>query len=120
MEQKLKKTMKFKIGGEIHMQMSFWSSPDRLFTSREDFLDPLCRPRGSPGASLGSLGCPPKRPKMGSKRRKAKSGIGFFVFWRPEDLPEPIWEPYSMFFYDFLRFYQAKLQYPPKQSILPA
>ena len=30
---KLKKTLKFKLGGEIRMQMSFWSLPDRLFTS---------------------------------------------------------------------------------------
>ena len=62
---KLKKTLKFKLGGEIRMQISFWSSPDRLFTSWEGVLDPLCRPRGVPEAPLGSPGRPQNCPHWG-------------------------------------------------------
>ena len=96
------------------MQMSFWSSPDRFLTSWEGVLDPLFRPRGSPGAPLGSPGCPPNCPNWGPGGLKQKVALAFLVFWRPEGLPGPIWEPFSMIFDDFPRFYQAKLQFPKK------
>ena len=96
------------------MQMSFWSSPDRLFTSWEGVLDPLCRPRGTPGAPLGSPGRPQNSPNWGPGGSKQKVALAFLVFWRPEGLPGPSWEPFSMIFDDFLRFYQAKLQFSKK------
>ena len=117
---KLKKRVKFKIGGEIHMQMAFWSSPDWFFTSWEGVLDPLCRPRGSPGAPLGSPGRPQNCPNWGQKSMRSKKGNSFLRLLRSAVFPGPIWEPFSMIFDDFPRFYQAKLQFPKKTSLLPA
>ena len=111
---KLKKTVKFKLGGEIPMQMSFWSSPDPFFTSWEAVLDPLCRPRGSPGAPLGSPGRPQNCPNWGQKSMRSKKGNPFLRLLRSAVFPGPIWEPFSMIFYDFPWFYQAKLQFPKK------
>ena len=96
------------------MQMSFWSSPDRFLTSWEGVLDPLCRPRGSPGAPLGSPGRPQNCPNWDPGGLKQKVGLGFLVFWRPEGLPGPIWEPFSMIFDDFPWFYHAKPHFPKK------
>ena len=111
---KLKKTLKFKLGGEIRMQMPFWSSPDRLFTSWEGVLDPLCRPRDSPGAALGSLGCPQNCPNWGPEGKLAKTCHALFSVLGSKALLGAIWEPFPRIFYDFLRFYQAKVQFPKK------
>ena len=111
---KLKKTLKFKLGGEIRMQMSFWSSPDRLFTSWEGVLDPLCRPRGSPGAPLGSPGCPQNCPNWGPEGVMGKTWHALFSVLGSKALLGGIWEPFSMIFVDFLRFYEAKVEFPNK------
>ena len=102
---KLEKTLKFKLGGEIRMQMPFWSSPDRLFTSWEGVLDPLCRPRGTPGAPLGSPGGPQNCPNWAPGGDMGKTCHALFSVLGSKALLGPIWEPFSMIFHDFLRFY---------------
>ena len=103
--QKLNKTLKFKLGGEIRIQMPFWSSLDRLFTSWEGVLAPLCRPRDSPGAPLGSPGCPQNCPNWGPEGKLEKTCHALFSVLGSKGLLGAIWEPFSRIFYDFLRFY---------------
>ena len=57
---KLKKTLKFKLGGEIRMQMSFWSSLDGFLPLGRVFWTPFV----GPGAPQGLPGSPRARPKM--------------------------------------------------------
>ena len=111
---KLKKTVKFKLGGEIPMQMSFWSSPDRFVTSWEGVLDPLCRPRGSLGAPLGSPGRPKNCPNWGPGGLKQKVGLAFLLLWRPDGLPGPIWEPFLWFLTIFQGFTRQNFNFQKK------
>ena len=105
---KLEKSLKFKLGGEIRMQMSFWSSPDRLFTSQEGVLDPLCRPRPTPEAPLGSPGCPQNCPNWGPGGVKGKTGDALVSVLGSKALLGAIWKPFFMIFDDFLRFLLGK------------
>ena len=119
--QKLKKTLKFKLCGEIRVQMSFWSSPDRLFSSWEGVLDSLCQPRGTPEASLGSLGWPQNCPNWGPEGVTEKTGHALFSVLGSKALLGAIWKPFSTIFYDFLSFYRAKVEFSKKKtSLLPA
>ena len=95
---KLEKSLKFKLGGEIRMQMSFWSSPDRLFSSQEGVLDP--RPQNCPDWGPGGV--------------KGKTAKALVSVLSSKALLGAIWEPFPRIFYDFLRFYQAKVQFPKK------
>ena len=112
---KLRKTYKFKLGDEIRMQMSFWTSPERFFYLLEGFLGRLLLAQGLPRGCLGIPGLPPIRAKLGSRRPEARKSQGSFLPSELQSPSGPILEPFYVDFHDFLTFYQAKVQFPLKK-----
>ena len=96
------------------MQMSFWTSPERFFTSWKGSWDPFCRPRASLGAALGSQASPQSGPNWGPGGQKQKKSQGSFLPSELQSPSGPILEPFYVDFYDLLTFYQAKVQFPIK------
>ena len=94
--------------------MSFWSSPDPLLTSWEGVLDPFCRPRSPSGPSWESQDTSQNESKWGPEGVMEKTCHALFSVLGSKALLGAIWEPFSRIFYDFLRFYQAKLQFSKK------
>ena len=111
---KLRKTWKFKLGDEISMQISFWTSPERFFTSWKSSWDHFCLLRASLGAAFGSQAFPPSAPNWGPGSQKQNKARALFSLLTLKALPGPIFEPFCMDFHLIWAFYQAKVQFLKK------
>ena len=98
---KLRKTWKCKLGDEISMQMSFWTSPERFFTSWKGSWDPFCRPRASLGAALGSQASPQSGPNWGPGGQKQKKAKALFSLLSSKAPQDPSWSHFMWIFMIF-------------------
>ena len=96
------------------MQISFWTSPERFFTSWKGSWDPFCRLRASLGAAFGSQVFPQSGPNWGPGSQKQNKARALFSLLTLKALPGPIFEPFYMDFREIWTFYQAKVQFLKK------
>ena len=98
-----------KLAGRCHLDLS-----RAFFYLLEGFLGPLLSAQGLHRGCLGVPSLPPIRAQLGSRRPEARKSQGSFLPSELQSPSGPILEPFYVDFYDFLTFYQAKVQFPTK------